>query len=143
MDRTTSRLVLRPDLAGVATARQFVGTQLRGHVASDVVADVELIASELVTNAVEHGASHDVTMTVSCDDDEVAVTVVSTGPSPGVGPVASWSLAARDAYSGRGLAIVRKIADRVDVRQTRQHLALTAHRHLVRRGSGLPSGAAG
>lgn len=122
----TLELVVASDLAEVAAARRFVGEGLRGRFDADMIADVELITSELVTNAVEHGAVHDVTIILRCDDDEVSVTVVSVGASPGVGPIPTWELPIADEVMGRGLAIVRLVADRVEVQQSANRLLLTA-----------------
>ena len=131
VDGRTLEFVVAPDLAEVAVARRFVADELRDHVEADLIADVELITSELVTNAVEHGASHDVTIILRHDDKAVSVTVASVGASPGVGQARTWDLASADEITGRGLAIVRLVGDRVEVQQSADRLLLTV-RCLVR-----------
>lgn len=137
MDDRLLELVVPPDRAEVRTARRFVGDNLQGLVADDVIADLELITSELVTNAVEHGANQAIEIAVRCADDEISITVVSAGPSPGVGPVRGWELAAIDDVTGRGLGIVRLVADHVEIDRSPERLALTACRRVGGRRSRL------
>lgn len=97
-----------------------------------VAADLELIASELVTNAIEHGIGRHVRISLDCRNGTAVLTVESSGPSNGVGPVTDWEVAEPASLAGRGLGIVRQIADEVRVDQTADRLAVTVRRHLAR-----------
>jgi len=119
------RVELDPVLAEVSTARRFVRSNLTG-VPDAVASDAQLVASELVTNAIEHGAGGPVTMSVHFGDDAVAVTVESVGPAPGVGAVDDWRSADADEITGRGLGIVRAVADEVSVTRSPGRLVITA-----------------
>lgn len=120
-----SRVELEADLAEVAVARRFVRASLQD-IGADVNADAQLIASELVTNAVEHGGGSSVVVELRRRDAEVDVTVESVGPSPSVGEVEDWRVAAPDEVSGRGLGIISNLADRVAVRRVKGRLVITA-----------------
>ena len=106
----TSAAVTHGDatLASVADARQAARTWLEGHGAADDVAGrVILVVSELVTNAVRHGGTGWVlSLRRSSDDGKVVVRVSDTGPG-----APSITLAADDATSGRGLALVAALSD--------------------------------
>jgi anti-sigma regulatory factor (Ser/Thr protein kinase) len=103
--------VLAPHRARVAL-RRF----LEGEVGDAVLADLVLVTSELVANAVKHGDGEGpVSLAVAIDDDEIVVTVseCASVPSPFVPRVASS--ADLLAESGRGLLIVRALSDRLAV----------------------------
>ena len=119
------RCELKADLAEVGAARRFVRKNL-AHVSDALNADAQLIASELVTNAVEHGRGNRVAFALECGDDAVALTVESIGPAPNVGEVEDWEVAPVEHVTGRGLGIVRSIADRVEVSRFDGRLVITA-----------------
>jgi len=85
----------------------------------------------LVTNAFEHGSDDPVRVTVRRDRDEVSVTVISGGERGRVPAVESWTTARADRISGRGLGIVRQIADDVDVERSGGSLAITVRRRFT------------
>jgi anti-sigma regulatory factor (Ser/Thr protein kinase) len=124
-ETSVSRVELDADLVEVAAARRFVRAML-GDVPPAVSADAQLIASELVTNAVEHGRGSSVIMELHRRDAEVDVMVESVGPAPDVGEVEQWRVASVDEITGRGLGIIRNVASRVDVRRVRGRLVITA-----------------
>jgi anti-sigma regulatory factor (Ser/Thr protein kinase) len=126
----TADLQLAADVTQIAVARRYVRAELGDRVPADVLADLQLIASELVTNAVEHGDAPSIRLGVECDADVASVWVHSDGPSPNVGPVETWQVAGEDAITGRGLGIVRRLADEVDVDQSGSTLVVTARRHV-------------
>ncbi|MFF7905867.1 ATP-binding protein [Streptomyces sp. NPDC007914] len=71
--------------------------------------DATLIVSELVTNATRHGRSA-CRLRLQVSDDRVTVEVYDGNPNrPRVRPLTA------DGESGRGLAMVRGLADRFDV----------------------------
>ncbi len=127
VDSVLTRLVMPADPSQIAPARRLVRTELAPMVPAALLDDLQLVASELVTNAIQHGASGPVTLTIAMDDERVAITVVSRGPSPAVGPVTNWTISEAPDVTGRGLGIVRRVADRVEVDQSADRLAITAH----------------
>ena len=120
------RVELAPELVEVATARRLVLTHLPD-VSSEVSSDAQLIVSELVTNAVEHGLGGPVIVALDLRDNDVTITVESVGPAPGVGSVDEWEIADPSDITGRGLGIVRAVADFVDVMRSPGRLVITAH----------------
>jgi len=124
-------IVLDANTAQVAAARRFVRRLLADSVPLDISSDLQLVASELFTNAVEHGASATVEVAVESTPEFAGVSVVSVGPSGTVGPVIDWSVADSDAANGRGLGIVRKLSDELIVERDADHFAVTARRSLV------------
>ncbi|MEV5355646.1 ATP-binding protein [Streptomyces sp. NPDC093516] len=75
---------------------------------ADQIGDAALIVSELVTNATRHGGSCRLCLHVS--DTQVTVEVYDGSPGhPDVRPLTPWS------ESGRGLAMVRSLAQRFDI----------------------------
>lgn len=122
-----ARVVLDADMSQVAVARSFVRDALDG-VAPAVGADVQLIVSELVTNAFEYGDGSPVTLLLQTDERGVRVTVDSAGRPGDVDPVDRWAVAEQDSVGGRGLGIVRTVADSVDVSRDPARLSIVARR---------------
>lgn len=121
-------VVLAAATSQVAVARRFVRQSVAGRVPDEVVADLQLIVSELFTNAVQYGASPTVSVTVEIGPHEAGVTVDSGSPAPDVGPVQTWRVADEDEISGRGLGIVRRLADVVRVERDAQRFVVAARR---------------
>jgi anti-sigma regulatory factor (Ser/Thr protein kinase) len=97
---------LTPEPASVRAARQAVRDAVRGIVGEDTLADLLLATSELVTNAVEHGAPP-IALLVEGDEHRVRVEVRDGSPlrpRPG-------SPRAAD-VRGRGIQIVEQLAHR-------------------------------
>ncbi len=104
------RLERGPDAARAArgTVRDLCGNRL----ADELVTDVELVVSELVTNAVTHGAG-EITLTVTLVRDGVTLSVLDQGDGrPRLRRVGAGS------GHGRGLALVARLADEWQVRET-------------------------
>jgi anti-sigma regulatory factor (Ser/Thr protein kinase) len=97
--------VLPPTPASPGVARRFVEAALgRREVDADTVAWVQLLVSELVTNAVVHAGS-DVRIAVIAQDDGVRVEVADDREAmPQLLP------GDRTRGDGRGLAIVERVA---------------------------------
>lgn len=125
-DGTT--VVLDAATSQVAVARRFVRQAVAGLVPDEVSADLQLIVSELFTNAVQYGASSTVSVTVEVGPDEAGVTVDSGSSAPDVGPIQTWRVASEDEISGRGLGIVRRLADVVRVERDTHRFAVAARR---------------
>lgn len=95
-------------------ARAFVVGELRNAAASDrTVANFELIVSELVTNAVQYGNGAEIVVGVDAVTDGWYTVSISSGVDVELPPLdpASWSIADAGMRSGRGLGIVRSLAD--------------------------------
>ena len=106
--RTVVRL--QPTPAAPGEARAVVRQACAVLHDADLSAEAALLASELVTNAVVHGAGL-VTVAVQCDDRGVAVAVGDTGEQrPDPRPLDA------DATTGRGLQIVSRLAGSWGVR---------------------------
>ena len=97
------KLAPRADAAGIA--RRFVHDN-RDHLDPDIVANAELLVSEIVTNALRYGAG-EIALTVRVDPPGIGVAVTDTGHGM---PVVRAELPADDEGSGRGLFIVDAIA---------------------------------
>jgi serine/threonine-protein kinase RsbW len=128
-----------PRTADVAAARHAVVEHLNARgVSSVVIDDVELVTSELVTNAIIHprpsGRPVHVHVHVS---DHIVLTVANVGAAAAIPPVEAWMPAAPGALSGRGLGIVRRLCDDVAVEQ-RGELAVVTCRRLLPDGGAMP-----
>ncbi|HEX2048994.1 MAG TPA: ATP-binding protein [Acidimicrobiales bacterium] len=99
------RTVLTPHPTSVGAARRFVRDVLKTRRIDDgVVSTVELLTSEVVTNAIVHARSGP-QLAVQVNDDSVRVAVRDL--SPGL-PVRR--LGRLDDLSGRGVVIVEELA---------------------------------
>lgn len=96
--------------SSVAAARRFVRDMLP--MTGPAVDDIELITSELVTNAVQHGGAGGIGVRVAGDETVLRVEVTDSGsgrlPRPGV---------SGDGERGRGLLHVEALSDRWGVRE--------------------------
>lgn len=110
------------DSAGISKARRFVRRLAGTHLDSDRLSDVELVTSELVTNALEHRSDEavdaDVEVSVDVGDDVLDVSVVA--PSADLPRLEAGTVPVT-ARRGRGLFIVTALCDNVAV-------SATAHR---------------
>lgn len=114
--------------ASVPEARRLVAGALRRQMLPRrVVDDVVLATSELVSNAVLHGHGDDIAISVREADGSVEVSVTSGGPAD-VGPVHAWSMPPPGSIGGRGLALVRSVADRVDTATDGEKFTVTVSR---------------
>lgn len=92
------------DLASARAARRDLRAALGERVGSDTLATVELLATELITNAVRHARSG-AKVTAAVSGDRIRVGVTDDGPgTPQV------RRASEQAESGRGLALVEALA---------------------------------
>ncbi|MDT0609766.1 ATP-binding protein [Streptomyces lancefieldiae] len=123
-------LHLRREAASVHLARRLlIGTMETAGVDPEISFDLSVALSEACANAVEHGgedepgnASQAYRVTAYLDGERCRIEVADTGPgfpvaAPGrpggtVGPVAA------DAEHGRGLCLIRELADHVHIGST-------------------------
>ena len=89
---------------------------------------MQLIVSELVSNAIEHGASEQVAVEISVSKTKVVLSVESHGFVDQLPPLEQWALAPADEVSGRGLGIVRDLADSVQVVRENSSITITVQR---------------
>lgn len=129
-----NRLAIRcdPNERGSRRERRAIAEHCDGRVAPELVADLQLIASELVTNAFEHGAHGVVTLDVTLDGDTAVLTVTSTGNSSGIRHPSHWTFPETPTTSGRGLALARAVSQTVELHTavasySPDWVAITAH----------------
>jgi anti-sigma regulatory factor (Ser/Thr protein kinase) len=93
-----------------AAAREAVDAAFAGRIEDDALAEVILLVSEVVTNAVRHGRDDDgtVELGLALGDDSVRVEVVDAGS--GFTPPRRSS--DPEAPGGWGLVVVERLADR-------------------------------
>jgi anti-sigma regulatory factor (Ser/Thr protein kinase) len=108
------------DTASIREARRFASMSTRELVdgldeRSDLLGDVELAVSELVTNAVEYGLAEPVTIRVAVDAATLVVSISSARNAAGIADPTTWAGPLPAMRTGRGLAIVRAITDEVSV----------------------------
>ena len=104
------------ELAGgpyAVTASRLALAGLEDRLDPNVLFDIRLLVSELVTNCVKHaaiGPEESIVLTVDMGDDTVRVTVVDHGPGfeP---PAAPPTEQAAEAGSGWGLFLVDQLSD--------------------------------
>jgi anti-sigma regulatory factor (Ser/Thr protein kinase) len=102
-----------PEVTAPAAARRFVADVLTRWGCAAMVDNAELLVSELVTNSVRHAATEG-TLVISRNGRGVRIEATDAGPGePGV------RRPARDEPSGRGLAIVSRVAARWGVEPVR------------------------
>src|SRR3954454_19727020 len=108
-----ARLVLAPDTSAPSKARELLAEVLDDRSSSDQLSKAQLALSEVVNNAVRHGAADDadrIELEIVHIDDLVRVLVMQPRPMPERPSIVSmpegW------ATGGYGLAIIDSIADR-------------------------------
>lgn len=107
-----------PTPPSARAARDFVVAELRRATASErAVADFELIVSELVANSVQYGSGAEILVGVDAVTDGWYAVSISSGVDGDLPPLdpAKWTVAEAEMRSGRGLGIVRALADDVSV----------------------------
>lgn len=124
----TSTLSLRASPAQVVAARRFVRRSLGDSIPAPVSRDLQLIMSELFTNAVRFGTGPRVQVTVSRTADFAGVSVDSRGRAQHVDAITEWRVAEPEAIARRGLGIVRQLADEIAVERGDDYVAVTARR---------------
>ena len=101
----------------VLVARHALGQFLADRqVPALMVQDVQLIASELVTNAMQHGAPGPVGIEVRVRPElDVTLMVENVGPVGALPPMSAWHVPDGLSVGGRGLGIVRSLSADVEV----------------------------
>ncbi len=112
-------------------ARDFVAAELRRADAStSAVDDLGLIVSELVANSIQHGDGGAIVVRVDPDSGSCFTVTVGNGVASKRPPMdpAAWTVAPPDQRSGRGLGIVRQLADEITVALAGGRLDITCRR---------------
>ncbi|WP_282692218.1 ATP-binding protein [Streptomyces sp. CC208A] len=107
--------------ASVPALRRFARTSARlWDVPEDAEAALALVVTELVTNAVRHSGSPDVTLILATTADMLTVQVKDSGRwrSRQAAGVGSRHVIDDPACGGRGLRLVEEYADRCTLRRT-------------------------
>ena len=118
--------------ADVPLVRNFVRSRLDRLVPDEVARDLELAASELVTNAWAHASPATVAVGVSVTAERATISVTCTSSSDSLlHDVTEWTMPAPDELEGRGLGIVRATTDGVEIEQRGSSLAISVHRELT------------
>jgi anti-sigma regulatory factor (Ser/Thr protein kinase) len=117
-----------------AARERVIRTCHEWRVPRQVVDSLELIVSELVTNAVTHAAGDKVTVAVALAGDAVLVVVADRGPRTDF----DVRNADDDDENGRGLFLVKALASRYDIRPAGSGTAVMACLDTPRRA--LPPG---
>ncbi len=126
-----SRIVLPYDVKSVWLARRFVEQFVAERTLNDAAGVLVLIANELVTNAVLHGAEP-VELTLSCEHGEVMIEV--TDGDPGTDNVQVRPV--DQTYpGGRGLRIVASLADQWGTRPVQSGKTVWATAQTTRRAA--------
>lgn len=114
----------------VSLARRAVARFLDGYdVPRSMIDDVQLVASELVTNALQHGGSGPIGIAVRVQPYiDVTLSVENVGPVSAIPPLPNWRPPVGLAPTGRGLSIVRRLSDDVVVRGDDEHAEVVCRR---------------
>ena len=102
----------------------------RRNVPSTVIDDLELVISELVTNAIVHRSSEDPVAVRVGLNETIEIEVSNHGLVTAVPPVDAWRVASPHDMSGRGLGIVRHLCDEAAIRQAGDRLVVRCRRQL-------------
>jgi anti-sigma regulatory factor (Ser/Thr protein kinase) len=76
--------------------------------------DVDVVATELAANVIDHTDSPWVWLEITAAPTEVTVTVSHLGPASAIPDVAQWG-ALDEGARGRGLRMVRALCDQIEV----------------------------
>ncbi len=104
------RLDLKRSSGAPGAARRALAEHFSGRVRPIVIADAQLVVSELVSNAVEHGIGDSLTIMASSRADTLSVSVRSRCRVRDLRRQPDWDLPAPSEICGRGLPIVGSLA---------------------------------
>ena len=106
-------VVTGSDIAEVASGRDAVHEFLVQHgCAAEQAADLKLVASELLSNAVQHGTSEEISVVVRAFADRWELEVSDAG---GLDELRIVDEVPPTSPAGRGLFIVRSVCDRLEL----------------------------
>lgn len=96
------------------------------HLDSRRTYEILLAANELFCNAFEHGTGSGCLFDMRRVGDHLTITVTNDAEDPELRAPDDWAMAGVDARNGRGLAIVRTVADKVSTRTSPQTVSIAA-----------------
>ncbi|MGW0879059.1 ATP-binding protein [Streptomyces sp. NPDC002671] len=116
-------LHLRREAASVPLARRLlIGTMETAGVDPEISYDLSVALSEACANAVAHGGgataggtSEAYRVTAYIDGEKCRIEVADSGPGPGLARIQDIRPARADAEHGRGLCLIRELADHVHI----------------------------
>lgn len=127
-------LRLRAAIDSVPTARHTVRSWLDElELPRDVVEDLALAVTELVTNAVEASpsAASEISVQASCNDHHIYLEVVDDGPGFDLDDTNVAHGPGPQSIRGRGLSIVQALVDLVSVERSAERTRVIATRRLA------------
>lgn len=111
--RLNGRLTVDADLANLGRLREHVArTAGETGAGDDIVEQLQLVVSELATNAMQYNESDTLTVSVTGDSSSWTIDVSNADDLTGL---ASPALPEPSALSGRGLFLVDAVMDRVEL----------------------------
>lgn len=111
--RPDRRLTVGADVANLGRLRQHVASAAHDTGATDdIIEQLELVVSELATNAIQYNDADTLTVSVHGDGQSWTIDVSNAG---GLVDVDSPTLPDSSALSGRGLFLVDSVMDRVEL----------------------------
>jgi serine/threonine-protein kinase RsbW len=120
-------LSLPRDAVSVPLTRRILVAALASlGVTEDCRADIQLAVAEACGNVIRHaGPADEYVVSVAFDVEQCTIDVVDTGPGIGTDTAnAATQQPAPDEESGRGLHLIRTLADRFDLRSDARGTAL-------------------
>src|SRR5690242_20656474 len=127
-------LCLPRDAVSVPLTRRILVAALASlGVTEDCRADIQLAVAEACGNVIRHaGPAEEYEVTVCFDAEQCTIEVVDTGPGlPPAGLAAAGQRPAPTEETGRGLHLIRNLADRFDLRSDQGGTALRFVKRLV------------
>jgi anti-sigma regulatory factor (Ser/Thr protein kinase) len=115
----------------IRLARHAVVDHLTTHsVPSVIIDDLELVTSELITNAITHSSANGAVYLEIAVSDSVVLRVSNVGSAADIPPTEEWRLGPSPPEASRGLGIVRRLCDEVSVEQRGDRVVVTCRRQL-------------
>lgn len=99
--------------ADVHRIRSGLARWLDGRATSDTILVAQLVASELLTNAVEHGGAGDVALEASLESDQLSMTVAHSLPAELAEFTLEREMPDAESRRSRGLALVQRLSNSV------------------------------
>jgi anti-sigma regulatory factor (Ser/Thr protein kinase) len=110
----------------ISEAREEIVRAIGDRLDESIREDVRIVASELLTNAVEHGTGQVApSVELRSDGRTFSFTVTNELDDAGPPPPQEWHVPEPLALRGRGLGIVASLAPRVAVERSGRELSIT------------------
>lgn len=114
------QLTVDADVANLGRLREHVGSAARASGASDeIVEQLQLVVSELATNAMQYNDGDELTVAVAGDGSGWTIDVSN---ADGLTDIGAPTLPTPSALDGRGLFLVDALMDRVELVERDGHL---------------------